>query len=39
VHAGLHGLRYPGDRDFLPEEELRQVVNLHDFAGMLVFGN
>ncbi|MGC1484535.1 MAG: HipA family kinase [Candidatus Acidiferrum sp.] len=23
--------------DFLPDEQLRQVVNLHDFAGMLVF--
>jgi hypothetical protein len=31
------GLRYPGDRDFLLDEELRQVVNLHDFAGTLVF--
>jgi hypothetical protein len=37
------GSRYPGDprrlalHDFLPDEQLRQVVNLHDFAGMLVF--
>lgn len=35
--------RYPGDPrrtalyDFLPDEQLRQVNNLHDFAGMLVF--
>lgn len=35
--------RYPGDprqlalHDFLPDEQLRQVSNLHDFAGMLVF--
>ena len=35
--------RYPGDprkltvHDFLPEEQLRQVANVHDFAGMLVF--
>ena len=35
--------RYPGDprrlalHDFLPDEQLRQVANLHDFAGMLVF--
>ncbi len=35
--------RYPGDprqltlHDFLPDELLREVVNLHDFAGMLVF--
>lgn len=37
------GSRYPGDprrvtlHDFLPEEQLREVENLHDFAGMLVF--
>jgi hypothetical protein len=37
------GSRYPGDprrltlHDFLPDEQLRQVENLHDFAGMLVF--
>jgi hypothetical protein len=37
------GSRYPGDPrwltlyDFLPDEQLRQVANLHDFAGMLVF--
>jgi len=37
------GSRYPGDpqkltlHDFLPEEQLRTVDNLHDFAGMLVF--
>src|SRR5580693_6525614 len=37
------GSRYPGDprrltlHDFLPDERLRQVANLHDFAGMLVF--
>lgn len=37
------GSRYPVDphvvalHDFLPEEQLRQVENLHDFAGMLVF--
>src|SRR5258706_1858964 len=42
--AGLQfGSRYPGDRrrltlhDFLPDEQLRGVENLHDFAGMLVF--
>jgi len=42
--AGLQfGSRYPGDprhmtlHDFLPDEKLRQVENLHDFAGMLVF--
>lgn len=35
--------RYPGDprrltlHDFLPDEQLRQVANLHEFAGMLVF--
>ena len=37
------GSRYPGDprhvtlHDFLPDEKLRDVDNLHDFAGMLVF--
>ncbi len=37
------GSRYPGDplkltlHDFLPDEKLREVENLHDFAGMLVF--
>jgi len=37
------GSRYPGDPryvaafDFLPDEQLRRVSNLHDFAGMLVF--
>jgi hypothetical protein len=42
--AGLQfGSRYPGDprrvtlHDFLPDEQLRQVPNLHDFAGILVF--
>jgi len=42
--AGLQfGSRYPGDprrlslHDFLPDEQLREVGNLHDFAGMLVF--
>ena len=42
--AGLQfGSRYPGDprrlvlHDFLPDEKLREVANLHDFAGMLVF--
>jgi hypothetical protein len=36
------GSRYPGDprrltlRDFLPDEQLREVENLHDFVGMLV---
>jgi hypothetical protein len=42
--AGLQfGSRYPGDPrrltlfDFLPDEQLREVTNLHDFAGMLVF--
>lgn len=35
--------RYPGDprrlalHDFLPDEQLREVENIHDFAGMLVF--
>ena len=37
------GSRYPGDprkvtlHDFLPDERLREVENLHEFAGMLVF--
>jgi hypothetical protein len=37
------GSRYPGDPrhlalvDFLPDPLLQSVVNLHDFAGMLVF--
>ena len=37
------GSRYPGDplkltlHDFLPDEKLPEVENLHDFAGMLVF--
>lgn len=37
------GSRYPGDprrlalHDFLPDEQLRAVDNLHEFAGMLVF--
>jgi len=42
--AGLQfASRYPGDprwvtlHDFLPDEQLRGVANLHDFAGMLVF--
>jgi hypothetical protein len=42
--SGLQfGSRYPGDprrlalHDFLPDEQLREVENLHDFAGMLVF--
>jgi hypothetical protein len=42
--AGLQfGSRYPDDprrlvlHDFLPDEKLREVANLHDFAGMLVF--
>ena len=42
--AGLQfGSRYPGDprrmtlHDFLPDERLQEVDNLHDFAGMLVF--
>jgi len=42
--AGLQfGSRYPGDprqmalHDFLPDEKLREVRNLHEFAGMLVF--
>src|SRR5258708_5116636 len=43
--AGLQfGSRYPGDPrqmaldDVLPDEKLREVRNLHDFAGILVFG-
>jgi hypothetical protein len=43
-HPGLQfGSRYPGDprrltlHDFLPDEQLRHVENVHDFAGMLVF--
>jgi hypothetical protein len=43
-HAGPQlGSRYPGDprrltlHDFLPDPQLRQVENLHDFAGVLVF--
>jgi hypothetical protein len=42
--AGLQfGSRYPGDPrrlvlfDFLPDEQLRAVENLYEFAGMLVF--
>jgi len=42
--AGLQfGSSYPGNprslalHDFLPDEQLREVQNLHDFAGMLVF--
>src|SRR5256714_12354497 len=42
--AGLQfGSLYPGDprrltlHDFLPDEQLREVQNLHDFSGMLVF--
>jgi hypothetical protein len=42
--AGLQfGSRYPGDPrrlalyDFLPDEQLRGVENLYEFAGMLVF--
>lgn len=37
------GSRFPGDphqltlHDFLPDEQLSEVENLHDFAGMLVF--
>ena len=37
------GSRYPGDprrltlHDFLPDDQLRQVENVHEFAGMLVF--
>ena len=43
-HAGPQfGSRFPGDprrltlHDFLPDQQLLQVENLHDFAGMLVF--
>jgi HipA-like protein len=43
-HAGPQfGSRHPGDprrltlHDFLPDQQLLQVENLHDFAGMLVF--
>lgn len=43
-HAGPQfGSRYPGDprrltlHDFLPDQQLQQVENLLDFAGMLVF--
>ncbi|HWZ26890.1 MAG TPA: hypothetical protein VN037_16555 [Verrucomicrobiae bacterium] len=43
-HAGPQfGSRYPGDprrltlHDFLPDQQLQQVENLHDFAGMLIF--
>jgi hypothetical protein len=42
--AGLQfGSRFPGDprrltlHDFLPDEQLRQVENVYEFAGMLVF--
>ena len=42
--AGLQfGSCYPGDprrltvHDFLPDDKLRAVMNLHEFAGMLVF--
>jgi len=42
--AGLQfGSRYPGNPhqltlfDFLPDQQLMEVENLHDFAGMLVF--
>src|SRR5260370_40393280 len=37
------GSRYPGDPhrltlfDFLPDKQLMEVENLHDFSGMLVF--
>src|SRR5277367_4800678 len=37
------GSRYPGDparlavQDFLPDEQLREVENISDFAGMLVY--
>jgi hypothetical protein len=43
LHGLQFGSRYPGDprrlalHDFLPDEQLREVENLHDFAGMLVF--
>jgi hypothetical protein len=43
-HPGLQfGSLYPADprkltlHDFLPDRQLREVRNLHDFAGMLVF--
>ena len=43
-HAGPQfGPRYPGApgrltlHDFLPDQQLQQVENLHDFADMLVF--
>jgi hypothetical protein len=42
-HGFQFGSRYPGDpartpvHDFLPDEHLREVENLADFAGMLVF--
>jgi len=42
-HGLQFGSRYPGDprqltlHDFLPDEQLREVENLHEFAGMLVF--
>jgi hypothetical protein len=42
--AGLQfGSAHPGDprrmtlHDFLPDEQLREVTNIHEFAGMLVF--
>ena len=42
--AGMQfGSRFPGDprrltlHDFLPDKQLMEVENLHDFAGMLVF--
>ena len=44
--AGLQfGSRFPGDPhrltlfDFLPDKQLMEVENLHDFSGMLVFDN
>ena len=48
-HMSFHtckqfGSRYPGDptrlavQDFLPDEQLRHVENLTEFAGMLVYG-
>ena len=42
-HGPQFGSRYPGDPrrlalyDFLPDEQLRAVQNLYQFAGMLVF--
>src|SRR2546425_9271748 len=42
-HGLQFGSRYPGDprqltlHDFLPDEQLREVEILHEFAGMLVF--